>query len=439
MSRQPGYWRRLWIIPPVAIGVALLMWQVRDRQEPERITSAESVKQVRIVEAIRGDFTPMAEGYGPVRPARVWKAVAQVSGRVVAMDEDLGNGSLVTADTELLRIDPVDYELALARIEAELTELEVRVENTRASLDIEERSLALSEREYERIRQLVARGTTSQSESDSAERVLLGARTQVRNLQNTLALLPAQRSVLEARRAQALRDIENTVIRAPFDMRVAALSAETDQYVTAGQSLLEGDSVARVEVVAQVSMASLRTLILDREEIQLTPEMMAGPLADLSGFRPVIELDLGNYVARWDARFVRVSDVVDAETRTIGLVVAVDDPIGLAIPGKRPPLSKGMFVKVVIYGDPLADRVVVPRHAIRGGKVVLADEDDRLRLREVAIAFEQQDVAIIENGLEGGERVVVTDVIPLVEGMLLGPVVDEELSARLRSRIGSTQ
>lgn len=437
MSTAPSKWRRLLIVPPIAVGIAVLAWQAGNRQEPERAANAEVARHVRVVEALRGSVTPTAEGYGPVRPARVWTAVAQVSGRVVSMHDDLGNGSLVAGGTELLRIDPVDYELELARIEAELAELTVRESNTRASLELERRSLALSERETERIRQLVARGTTSQSEADAAERALLGARTQVRNLENILALVPAQRAVLEARREQALRDIENTVVNAPFDMRVAALAVETGQFVSTGQAMLEGDSVARAEVVAQFSMASIRNLIRDRENVRLSTDLLASDLAEVSGFRPVVELDLGNHVARWDARFVRISDAVDAETRTIGLVVAVDDPIGQAIPGMRPPLSKGMFVKVIIAGDPLSDRVVIPRHAVRAGGVLLADEHDRLRIRDVTVDFEQRDVSIIASGLEGGERVVVTDVVPLVEGMLLATSRDDALAARLAEAAGS--
>ncbi|MCZ7596820.1 MAG: efflux RND transporter periplasmic adaptor subunit [Gammaproteobacteria bacterium] len=389
-----------------------------------------------MVEALSGSVTPTAEGYGPVRPARVWAAVAQVSGRIVSMHDELGNGSLVAGGTELLSIDPVDYELELARVEAELAELDVRESNTRASLELERRSLALSGAR-DRAHPTARRPWHCVAKRGRCRRAGLARRAHpVRNLENTPALVPAQRAVLEARRAQALRDIENTVVTAPFDMRVAALAVETGQFVSTGRAMLEGDSVARAEVVAQFSMASIRNLIRDRENVRLSTELLASNLAEVSGFRPVVELDLGNHVARWDARFVRISDAVDAETRTVGLVVAVDDPFGQAIPGVRPPLSKGMFVKVIIAGDPLADRVVVPRHAVRAGAVLVADADDRLRIRDVTVDFELRDVSVLASGLEGGERVVVTDVVPLVEGMLLATTRDDALAARLAEAAG---
>lgn len=433
MAERTLAWRRWLLLPPLALGVAILAWQASQRPEPARAPSAEPARPVRVVQAIRTDVTPRADGYGPVQPARVWKAVAQVAGRVVEMADDLGNGSVVTAGTPLLRIDPVDYELALARIEAELGQLGVEEDNARASLAIERRVLELAEREFRRIEQLVQRGTAAQSQLDAAEREWLAARGRVQTLDNTLALVPPRRDVLDARREQALRDIANTRITAPFDLRVAALAVETGQFVNTGQVLLQGDSVGRAEVVAQVSIASLRKLVLDRDAVNLTPGLVARSMPALAGFSPTIEMDLGDVTATWNATFVRISDAVDAKTRTVGVVVAVDDPFAMAIPGKRPPLTRGMFVRVAIRGEPLADRVVVPRHAVRAGTVLLADDDDRLQRRAVSVAFEQQGISVIDSGLDGGERVVVTDVVPLVEGMRLDVSVDDELSSTLRA------
>jgi hypothetical protein len=136
-------------------------------------------------------------------------------------------------------------------------------------------------------------------------------------------------------------------------------------------------------------------------------------------------------VAEWNAEFVRFSDTVDPETRTMGVVVAVDRPFDKVIPGYRPPISKGMFVKVVLSGRNQAQRLLVPRAAIREGAVYVADQSNRLRRRVVKTLFSQGDVSVIAEGLEPGERVVVSDLVPAVEGMLLQVQVDEVLSRSL--------
>jgi hypothetical protein len=146
---------------------------------------------------------------------------------------------------------------------------------------------------------------------------------------------------------------------------------------------------------------------------------------------PVVRLDLGNHVAEWEAEFVRFSDTVDPETRTMGVVVAVDDPFDKVIPGYKPPLSKGMFVNVVLSGKQSMQRVLVPRSAVRANTVYVVDENNRLRRRPVKILFSQDDISVIDEGLEPGERVVVSDLVPAVDGMLLQVQLDEDLNQSL--------
>lgn len=400
---------------------------------PQKAQRGEPVRSVRIIEAPRLTLVPVAEGYGSVQPARVWTAVAQVRGRVVETHPELENGEILPVGTELLRIDPVDYELALEQARAELAELAVQEHNATESLAIEERNLRLARQEVERQHSLLKQGTTSQSAADQAERTMLGSRAAVQSLRNTLALIPTQRRLLESKRAQADRDLEHTTIRAPFNLRVANLQVETHQFVSVGQSLFEGDSVDRVEVVAQVAMSSLRRLVMGRPEPKLDVAQLNEQITEIAGLRPHVRLDLGNYVAEWEAEFVRFSDSVDPQTRTIGVVVAVDKPFEKVRPGYRPPLSKGMFVQVVLRGRPQPNRLVVPRTAVRNGAVYLVDADDRLRAQAVTVLYEQGGLSVIAAGLTPGAPVVVSDLMPAVAGMLLRPEVDQALASRLQA------
>jgi RND family efflux transporter MFP subunit len=426
-------WRLLWIAPPVILGIVVLVWSIGGKQPPAKADRGEPMRTVRVIEVPQLDLVPISEGYGPVQPARVWAAVSQVKGRVVEIHPRLRDGEILPQGTELLRIDPMDYELALAQVTAELAELQVREENARASLGIEERNLALAQQGLERNRKLVQQGTTSESAVDEAERTMLGTRTAVQNLKNTLALLPAQRQLLDAKAARAERDLQHTLIRAPFNMRVANLAVEADQFVTTGQTVFEGDAVDRVEIEAQMAMSSLRRLFLGRSDFEVDFTRLTEQLSELLGFSPLVRLDLGNHVAEWEAEFVRFSDEVDARTRTMGVVVAVDRPFDKIEPGYRPPLSKGMFVQVALRGVSQGARLVVPRSAVRGGAVYVADRENRLRRRPVEVLFSQGRLSVIAEGLEPGERVVVSDLVPAVEGMLLQPRVDDELATALQA------
>lgn len=430
MSDKNSNWRKLLFIPPIVIGVGILVLMVGQKQPPETKEVGEPTKLVRVIETPQLELTPVAEGYGTIQPARIWSGVAQVSGRIVELHPRLRNGEIITKDTLLLKIDPVDYELNLAQVTAELAELQVEQNNTKASLSIEERGLKIAQRELERVTKLTAKGTASKSDLDNAERNLLNSRNAVQNVKNNLALLPTKRKVLEAKKIQAERDLGNTSIVAPFNMRVADMAIEIDQYVSKGGTLLVGDEVDRVEVIARFPLSSIRRLFIGRELSEF--EMLGENLAQAVALKPLLKLDMGTAIAEWEAEFVRFSDSVDPETRTMGVVVAVDRPFDKVIPGLRPPLSKGMFVQVLLQGKSQADRIVLPRSAIKNGVVYTVDEESRLQRQPVEVLFNQGDISVIANGIKPGQKVVVSDLVPAVTGMLLQTIPDQEISDRLQ-------
>ncbi|MCG8626914.1 MAG: HlyD family efflux transporter periplasmic adaptor subunit, partial [Proteobacteria bacterium] len=305
----------------------------------------------------------------------------------------------------------------------QLAELDVQQANTSASLEIEQRNLTLAKKEYQRLQKLVKQGSVSQSSADAAERTMLNSTSLVQNLKNTLALIPTQRKLQQAKIAQAQRDLANTQVTAPFNLRVSALSIEADQYISKGQHLFSGDSIERVEITAQVAMSSLKNLFKNHSNIPADLSTLSNDMARITGFQPTVQLDMGNnQIASWDASFVRFTDSVDTQTRTLGMVIAVDNPLQKIIPGKRPPLSKGMFVEVAIAGKVQPNSIAIPRSAVRDGKVYVMKDDQRLEIRSVDKAFDQANLSIIEQGLNPGDQLVLSDLVPAVQNMLLKTV-----------------
>jgi hypothetical protein len=137
-TEEQSRWRALWILPPIVLGVVVLLWLAGDKQPPAKAQRGEPTRTVRAIAVPELNLVPTAEGYGPVQPARVWAAVSQVQGRVVEIHPRLRDGEILPEGTELPRIDPVDYELALAQAKAELAELKVQEQNARASLILQQ-------------------------------------------------------------------------------------------------------------------------------------------------------------------------------------------------------------------------------------------------------------------------------------------------------------
>ncbi len=442
--------KRLAILPPLAIGVAILVLVVRGREPPSQIF-AERVIAVRAIRIPVVAMTPRAIGYGTVAPGRAWKAVAQVEGRIVTRHERLESGEILPAGALLLGIDPSDYRLAVAEIEAniqgaeaELKELDAERSNQEKSRAIERRKLAIAERELKRKQGLRTRGNVSVSDVDRAQQDLLVSRRSLQDINNALNLLPAGRGVLRARlrlyRAQlesARLDLARTRIEAPFPIRIGAVNVEAAQFVRAGEVLAEASGIAVAEIAAQFPIDRLFPLVPPEVDPgSITPETL-GTFQHMLGLRATVRLRAGRLAPEWRARFARLDAAIDPQTRTIGVIVAVDDPYRKAKPGLRPALVKGMFVEVELHGKVRPGMLVVPRSALHGGAdgttlAYVVDADERPRRKPVTIAFAQDDFVVVASGLAAGERVVVSDPVPAIDGMKLDVTRDETAEARLR-------
>ena len=444
-----GSLKKLLFIPPLLLGAAVLVIAVKSKDKPERSPPAERITVVRTIEAPSVTVIPRALGYGSVEPGRVWQAVAEVGGKVVETHPQLKKGAILEAGVVLLRIDPTDYRLAVSETKAniravrgQLAELAAKEKNTRLSLAIDERSLVLSRNDLERKRQLLKRKNASQAAVDQEERNVLARQQTIQSLANTLNLIPAEREVLGAQLAlhqaqlkSAELDLERTTVIAPFDCRIAEVNVEETQFAAQGKVLVIADSIDVAEVDAQVPIGRLINLIPTDAEV---PDRVAAmsDLPSLLAFSAVVRLRGGEVEAQWPARFTRVSDAVDPETRTIGIIVAVDEPYAKVLPGVRPPLAKNMYVEVELSGKPRPAQVVVPRAALHDGRLYVAGTDGRLEIRLVEVAFAQTNFAVIGKGLTAGERVVVSDLIPAISGMLLEPTPDENAARALVAEAG---
>jgi hypothetical protein len=87
---------------------------------------------------------------------------------------------------------------------------------------------------------------------------------------------------------------------------------------------------------------------------------------------------------------------------------------------------------VELRKKPKGKPVVVPASALHDGKVYVLDQDNRLEIRPVKSAFTQGGTTAIAKGLEAGETLVVSDLVPATAGMLLDPMVDEKAMKRLK-------
>ncbi|MEO1200196.1 MAG: hemolysin D [Pseudomonadota bacterium] len=438
--------KRLLILPPILIGAGIVYWAVANRPPPERVELSEPATVARVITVAPRDFTPRVSGFGTVEPANTWEAIPQVSGRVIEVHPDFARGAFVPEGTVLVRLATEDYELeiaeAIATIEgsdADIEELQLNQETLSASLAIQRDVLALEESQLARQQELLSRGVTSDQVVEDQQSAVLQQRATVQDLENELSLIPSRLRALETTKARAEvslgiaeLNLSRTVLTAPFDARVAEANIEAEQFAASGASIGTLDGLAAAEIDVQIPPNQMRGFILlsfdGLVETYADVRAIAPNLARLSAKVQIGFDDLGIV---WPATVVRISDMVDPETRSIGVIVQVADPYGEINPSIHPPLVKGMFTEVDLFGPVFESAILVPRNAIREGQAAIVGNDNRLQRVPVTIGYEIGDVALIIDGLSIGDQVIVSDLATMVSGMLLAPIDDPDAEARL--------
>lgn len=451
----PSRWKNTLIVGLTLVaGIAFVMVMANLRPGPGESEDTAEVRDVRVIPVTPMPLRVETRGYGNVRAARRWQAVARVGGRITERHPDLESGNLISEGTELLRIDPTRYRLAIAGAEADLAsarssrrELEQKAANTRLLLELEKERLTLAETELDRVRNLAERDAVSRTRLDEQRRLTLQQRQSVQSLENELALFPSQRDKLEASIAraesaleQAEQDLEDTRFIAPFDLRIHEAGTEKHEEVRAGQTLFSADSIATAEATIQIPVAQLRRLLGHLPE---TPRVTSTEdMADLHR-----RIDLGRIDARlslagdpdttWEASVTRVASGLDPGTRTVQVVLSVEEPYRNANPPEQPPLVRDMYVRGSLALPTADDVIVVPAAAVHEDTVYLADEDDRLERREVSVAWTQNDLAVIRDGLKPGDKLILDDVVPAIDGTPLNPKRDDDALEAIRRQAGS--
>lgn len=438
--------KKLLIIIPIICGIVLFVWMESTKQPPVRLDHKERVQTVRVISLEKTLVVPRAIGYGYVEADRTWEAISEVSGKIVYMNKNLKNGYFITKGELLLKIDTTTYGLAETRgvaelmtVDARLKELAQSQKNTQRVLSIEKKSLASASQELKRRQELFDKGYISASDLEKEERIFLTHQTTVNNLQNTLALIPSQEKVLLAQKksgestvTERRLDVAKTRIYAPFNCRLSAVNIELHQYATAGSVLVKVQSIDRAEIAIQLTPKNFLSLMPRKEG------SMAMELPDMETLRQAIgitakvrlSLDEVNQI-EWDGRFSRTSESIDLKTGAITVYITVDNPYENILLGKRPPLITNMYVEVELRGKPIPDRFVIPRSAVHGKKIYICTRENRLEIKPVKVDFFMEDIAVLSTGLEPGQTLVLTDLVPAVEGMLLKPVQDADMAKQL--------
>jgi RND family efflux transporter MFP subunit len=348
------------------------------KRPPVKLSPTVQVLTVKL-----SDYQIVVTAMGTVIPAREVQLKSRVSGEVVEINSEFTEGGFFKKHTKVLQIDPLDYELALARKRSAVIGAEY-------ALKLELGHQAVAKREWE----LLNEGKSAQ---DSEKELALR--------QPHLSKVKADLAAAEAELKTAMLDLERTQIRASFNAMVRSKSVDIGSQVTPQEPLAELVGTDNYRI--QVSMP------LDRLEWIQTPSQTGDP-----GSKVRIIYGQGH---ERSGQVVRLLGDLATEGRMARILVEVADPLGLNASTKdRTPLLIGEYVRVEIQGRKLDGVFEIPRTALRDhSSVWLVGKNQTLEIRKVRAIWRDPEIVLLKDALKPGEHLIISDLAAPVTGMML--------------------
>ena len=395
-------------------------WMMQNKRQPALRVPEKVIPKVvaPAIEPLRNEHVRII-GYGSARPRIQVKITPQVSGTVVEKSPNFLSGKYVSKGEVLCRIEQIDYELAVERVEKQIELLRTQLarvsqeeQNLKESARIERQRLELAENQVEKVTRLVERNAASDNELDQMKETLLAREVQLQNILNQLALIGPQRAQLEAETGsaevelkQAETNLSRCVISSPVMGKTLGCDIEVGEQAAAG--MMWGEIYGTDIMELPVSMAYSELEWIGKDILAAGGEIEAIVEWEQPGSEQTIS---------WRGYIDRIEAGLEAQTRTAGLVVQVNNPR----PNEgRAMLEVNMFCKVTVLGKKLPEVYILPRQAIQPDNSVYVVVGGKLDKRKVQVArFAGEEAMILPGGgLSEGERVVLNTISKPVIGM----------------------
>jgi multidrug efflux system membrane fusion protein len=350
------------------IGGAIWFWPATT--PPNQLRARMEAIPVLVATATKQDVPIWLDALGTVQAFNTVTIKAMVDGPL--LEVRFREGQDVRAGDVLARIDPRGFQAALDQAVARKAQDEAQLDNARL--------------DFSRYTKLGQSNFTSAQQVDTA-------RAQV-------AQLEAQVRQDQAQIDNAGTQLSYTTITAPVDGRTGM------RLVDQGNIVHPGDANGLVVITTLQPISVVFTLPQQ--------SLPAVSFAMRQGEVDVLALAQGDAAARVldTGRLTVLDNQVDPATGTIKLKARFSNRDFLLWPGG--------FVGIRLRADTRTDATTVPPAAVqrgpRGTFVYVVNTGDRVTRRNVTVGHEDEEVSVITDGVQPGERVVTDGTARLTDG-----------------------
>jgi HlyD family secretion protein len=388
--------KRVFVV--VLLGVACLLaygaykhWQVSTIADQTQQETANFVPEVRTLTAQTESAPIKLTLPGQTEAFETATIYPRATGYIAERKVDIG--SRVKKGDLLVRIAAPDVDSQLDQAKAQLKQVEATQAQAQASLDQAKANLQLANVTFKRTDALTARGYETVQNNDNQKTQVNSQQAAVETAQAGIKVAAANVQAQQATvdRLHTLTQFEE--VRAPFDGIVTTRGVDTGDLVNAdsktGTALftVAEDKVLRVTVhVPQANAFAIRN--------------------GLTGLVTLPQMPGKTYMGQ----IARSSVALLNSARTLDTEVDVQNPSG--------ELRPGAFVNVTFDIPRIHPNVVLPAEALifnQHGLQVATVQDDEIHMQTIVIYRDFGKTVELNEGLTGGETVVLNPPTDLVE------------------------
>jgi membrane fusion protein (multidrug efflux system) len=293
----------------------------------------------------------------------------------------------------------------------------VTVESARANVEQAKAELAKADLDVNRLEPLAKENAVPQQDLDNALIQQKVAKSNVDAAKANYDNVVLNQKVSVDQAAAAVLAGEAGVKNAELDLSYCTITAPIDGLI--GQRLVSpGNLVGRGEPTLLSTISTLDPLRVSFALSEAEYLKIAGRMASAAQRPLALDLILADgSVFPHKGRAVIAERAVDEKTGTLTIVAEFANPQGLVRPGQ--------FGRIRGAIDTVKDAVLIPQEAVMEEQssrtVYVVDTGNKVALRTVVLGERYEDLVIVKDGVNPGERVIVEGLQKVRPGMVVTP------------------
>ncbi|CAM3390207.1 efflux RND transporter periplasmic adaptor subunit [Arcobacter aquimarinus] len=343
-------------IPLVIITATAIMIYIIFANPPQmkkEITKVSKI-QVEVKNLNKEKFQVFLDSYGTAQASTKTTLTSQVSGKIIFINENFKNGGYFKKGDLLVQIEDEDYKA------------DVKIAN--AQLILAKQTLLEEQAKAKQAKEDWKKFNIDEKPDDLVLRVP--------QLQSAIATVEAKEADLQ----KAKLNLNRTKILAPYDGRVIEKSISIAQVISNNAQIGTIFSNDNIEV----------RLPIKNKDLNLIDINLGAKVEFIS--------QLSNKI--YEGKIVRSESTIDENTKQLYLIAQIDENISN--------LKIGEYLKAKIEAKKLENVIIIPNETIYQSSYVYVQKDGILEKRVIEISWQNDEYAVISNGLKENDNLILT-------------------------------